>query len=468
MRRMDTGEIGMDRGHWQSRLDLLAREHGVPGATVGVVRLAADGTEERQELATGVLHLGTGAPAAPDSLFQVGSITKVWTTTLVMRLVEDGLLDLDTPVREQLPGFAVADASATAGVTLRQLLCHGSGFDGDTFVDTGRGDGCLDAFVATLGDSRQLFAPGTAWSYNNAAFVVAGRLVEQATGTTWDAALRERVVEPLGLGRTVTLPEEVLLHAAALGHVEDADGRPVPAPVWTLPRSCGPAGLVCSTVGDQLGFAVAHLRGGVCPDGSRLLAATSAEAMAAEQVVRVDITDHDDASSWGLGWARGSWDGTRVLGHDGNTIGQSAFLRLLPEHGIATVLLTNGGDAGPLHRRLVGELLAELVGVTVPAPVEPGTDAPAPAEGMVGTWAQASARLDVRREGDGLVLRHTDTSPFAHLDPESSWERPLVPYAEGVALVRQPRATTWRPLTLETTAEGRDLVHLGWRAHTRM
>ncbi len=457
----------MDTAHWQSRLDLLAREYGVPGGAFGVVRLAPDGGEERLALATGVLHLGTGVPATPDSLFQVGSITKVWTTTLVMRLVEDGLLDLDTPVRQQLPGFVVADERATAEITLRQLLSHASGFDGDTFADTGRGDDCLAAFVGLLGDNRQLFAPGTAWSYNNAGFVVAGRLVEHVTGTTWDAALRERVVEPLGLRRTVTLPEEALLHRVALGHIEDAEGRAVPAPVWMLPRSCGPAGLISSTVADQLAFAVAHLRGGESPDGSRLLSAESAAAMASEQVPRVDVTDNDDATSWGLGWARGSWDGTPVLGHDGNTIGQSAFLRLLPEHGIATVLLTNGGEAGLLHRAMLGELLADLVGVTVPAPVAPSTMPHEPTEAMVGTWAQASARLDVRRDGDGLLLQHTDTTPFAHLNPEATWERPLVPYADGVALVQQPQATTWRPLTLETTADGHDLLHLGWRAHTR-
>ena len=87
---------------------------------------------------------------------------------------------------------------------------------------------------------------------------------------------------------------------------------------------------------------------------------------------------------------------------------------------------------------------------------------------MAGTWAQASARLEVRREGDGLVLRHTDTTPFAHLNPEATWERPLVPYADRVALVQQPQTTTWRALTLETTAAGQDLLHLGWRAHTRV
>jgi CubicO group peptidase (beta-lactamase class C family) len=454
--------------HWQSRLDTLARTYDVPGAAFGVLRIDADGPADRLELATGVLHLGTGVAVTPDALFQVGSITKVWTTTLVMRLVQEGVLDLDAPVRDRLPEFAIADERAGAAITLRQLLCHASGFDGDTFIDTGRGDDCLAAYVSTLRANRQLFPPGTAWSYNNAAFVVAGRLVEAVTGSTWDAALRERVVEPLGLLQTVTLPEEVLLHRAALGHIEDAEGRPVPAPVWALPRSGGPAGLICSTVADQLAFAAAHLRGGALADGGSLLSPESAREMAAEQQTRVDTTDHEDASSWGLGWARGSWDGTPVIGHDGNTIGQSAYLRLFPGHGVATVLLTNGGEAGLLHRQLVGELLAELVGITVPRPVSPGRSAPEPADGMVGIWAQASARLDVRRDGDQLVLRHTDTTPFAHLDPDATWEGPLVPYADGVALVQRPHETGWRPLTLETTAAGQDLLHMGWRAHTRV
>ncbi|MET1061113.1 MAG: serine hydrolase domain-containing protein [Nocardioides sp.] len=458
----------MDAAHWQSRLDLLAREYGVPGAAFGVVRLGPDGERDRLELASGLLHLGTGVPATPDSLFQIGSITKVWTTTLVMRLVEDGLLDLDAPVAEGLSDFGLADDGAAAAITLRHLLTHSSGFDGDTFTDTGRGDDCLRTFVAELADNRQLFAPGTAWSYNNAAFVVAGRLVEVVTGDTWDEALRERVVEPLGLTRTVTLPEEALLHRVALGHVDDEDGHPVPAPVSMLPRSCGPAGLIWSTAADQLAFATAHLRGGVRPDGTRLLGAEQVAAMAAEQAARVDATGYEDATSWGLGWARGSWDGTPVLGHDGNTIGQSAFLRLLPEHGLATVLLTNGGDPDPLNRALLGELLADLAGIAVPAPVVPAVAPPEPAALMVGTWAQASARLDVRRAGDGLTLRHTDTSPFAGLDGAAVWEAPLVPYAEGVALVLPPRETEWRPVTVETTSTGRDLLHFGWRAHTRV
>lgn len=450
----------LDPGHWQDRLDSLAREHAVPGAAFGVLRLCeGDAADERLELATGVLHIGTGVATTPDSLFQVGSITKVWTTTLLMTLVDEGRLDLDAPAQEVLPGFRIADEAASTSITPRQLLSHTSGFDGDTFVDTGRGDDCVQKYVDGLAQNRQLFTPGTAWSYNNAAFTVAGRIVEQLLGTSWDAALRERVVEPLGLTATVTLPEDVLLHRAAVGHLEDDDGWK-PTPQWGLPRSCGPAGLISSTVGDQLTFAAAHLRGGILSDASRA-------AMAEPQARRVDVTGAEDASSWGLGWALGRWDGTGVRGHDGSTIGQSAYLRLFPDLGLAAVLLTNGGAPDLLGRGLLTELLADVSGVRVPGPVQPGTDPLPVPEAMIGTWEQASARLEVRREDDALVLRQTDTSPFADLDPDAVWERPLTPYADGVALVQRPRSTTWTPLTHETTSEGVDLLHLGWRAHTR-
>ena len=105
----------LDPGHWQDRLDSLAREHAVPGAAFGVLRLGeGDAADERLELATGVLHMRTGVATTPDALFQVGSITKVWTTTLLMTLVDEGRLDLDAPAQEVLPGFRIADEAASS------------------------------------------------------------------------------------------------------------------------------------------------------------------------------------------------------------------------------------------------------------------------------------------------------------------------------------------------------------------
>ncbi len=171
-----------------------------------------------------MLNKDTGVPATSDSLFQIGSISKVWTATLALQLVDEGLLDLDAPVAEVLPELRLADPDVTKQVTMRHLLTHTSGIDGDVFTDTGRGDDCIEKYVAKLTDVAQNHPLGATWSYCNSGFALAGRVIEKLTGRTWDAALAERILIPLGLKHTVTLPEEALLYRVAVGHVgEETD-----------------------------------------------------------------------------------------------------------------------------------------------------------------------------------------------------------------------------------------------------
>src|SRR4051794_6401925 len=176
------------------QLPELIAKHDVPGAAVAVL---AGG--EVIDSAAGVLSRATGVEATTDTVFQIGSITKVWTTTLVMQLVDEGKLDLDRPIRSYLPEFVIADEAAAAVITTRQLLSHTAGFEGDIFNETGKGDDAVEKFVATLATTTQLFPPGEMFSYNNAGFAVLGRLVEVLRGTPYDAALREHLFTPLGL-----------------------------------------------------------------------------------------------------------------------------------------------------------------------------------------------------------------------------------------------------------------------------
>src|SRR5690606_32754190 len=165
---------------------------------------------------------------------------------------------------------------------------------------------------------------GATMSYCNSGFVLAGRIVEVLTGTTWDAALRERVFEPLGLRHALTLPEDALLHRAAVGHIGEPDEEPRPTTVWGLPSAVGPAGLVTASVGDALTFARMHLMNGVHRDGTRVLSERSAVAMRQAQVeVPPDVAF---PARWGIGWMLAEWDGHQVVGHDGATIGQVACL----------------------------------------------------------------------------------------------------------------------------------------------
>ena len=472
----------IDAAHWERRLAALAEAHRVPGASLGILRRRPDGSEELVEAAYGVLNKRTGVPVTTDSVFQIGSMTKVWTATVVLQLVDEGKLDLDAPIVEVLPELRLSDPDVTKRVTMRHLLTHTSGIDGDVFTDTGRGDDCLEKYVAQLDEAGQNHPLGATWSYCNSGFSLAGRVIEKLTGTTWDAAMRERIFTPLGMTHAVTLPEEALLHRAAVGHVAEGDAEPEPAPVWCLPRSLGPAGLVTASAADALAFARMHLAGGLAPDGSRVLSEASAAAMADKQA---DLPDkYTLGDSWGLGWIRMGWDGRRLIGHDGNTIGQAAFLRVLPDEGLAVVLLTNGGNTRDLYEDLYREIFAELADVAMPRPLAP-PDEPVRVDiaPHVGRYERASVIAEVLERDGTPFLRTTLTGPLAALVPDPVEEHELVPVdASGnLFVMRPPELQTWTPVTfyaLPTSGGtpankgvaggGERYVHFGVRATPRV
>jgi CubicO group peptidase (beta-lactamase class C family) len=142
-----------------------------------------------------------------------------------------------------------------------------------------------------------------------------------------------------------------------------------------LPRSPGPAGAIVATASDVIEFAQLHLRRGRAADGTRLLSAGSV-AMMGQPQVRIPGRDPAQPRQVGLGWFLYEWGGQRVLGHDGGTVGQAAFLRVPPDEGRAVCLLTNGGDAQSLSQQLISEIGQELWQLEVPALVEPAADAP--------------------------------------------------------------------------------------------
>ncbi|KOG86020.1 beta-lactamase, partial [Streptomyces varsoviensis] len=197
-----------------------------------------------------------------------------------------------------LPELRLADPAATQKLTMRHLLTHTSGIDGDIFTDTGRGDDCLERYTELLADAAQNHPLGATFSYCNSGFSLAGRVIEKLTGLTWDRALRERLCTPLGLTSASTLPEEALLLRAAVGHVAEGGADPAPAEIWGLPRSAGPAGLITAGTADVLAFARLHLTGGLGPDGERLLSARSAAAMAAHQTGLPDRDTLGDPGGW--------------------------------------------------------------------------------------------------------------------------------------------------------------------------
>ncbi len=162
---------------------MLARRHQVVGAQLGILRL---GEPEEVTVAThGVLNRATNVPTTPDSVFQIGSITKVWTATWCCSWSPRDAWTWTTD-REGPASLRLADPEAVRTVTIRHLLTHTSGIDGDIFTDTGRGDDCLARYADLLAEAGINHPPGATWSYCNSGYSLLGLVVEELTGGTWD------------------------------------------------------------------------------------------------------------------------------------------------------------------------------------------------------------------------------------------------------------------------------------------
>jgi CubicO group peptidase (beta-lactamase class C family) len=320
----------------------------VPGAAVGVLR---DGRRELHGY--GLASIETEQPVKPETLFQIGSISKVYTATLVMRLVDEGRLALAEPIITYLPDLKLADAQARETITLRHLLSHTSGLFGDYFDDFGLGDDALSRAIATFDTLRQQYAPGALWTYCNTGFGLAGAIIERVTEQPFETAMRERVFKPLGLERSFYFAHEAIVHQHAIGHNQlhpGADEHEV-ARLYPLPRWVNAAGGIIANVNDLLTFAEFHLRDGVTSDGTRLLSAESAQAMRQEQTRAANF-----AEGYGLGWALrtvSDEQGTvQIVEHGGSTNGFQAKLVLVPARNFAFAVLTNSSRGSVLNEHV--------------------------------------------------------------------------------------------------------------------
>ncbi|KHK97788.1 hypothetical protein LK09_09825 [Microbacterium mangrovi] len=408
---LQTDRRSADVRMWlQARLPELRAESGVPGVSVAVA--AGD---ETITAAAGVLNLATGVPVSSDAVFQIGSITKVFTTTLAMRLVEDGRLRLDQTVRSILPEFALADENAARRITVRHLLTHTSGFEGDVFTDTGENDDCLERFVAELAATPQLFRPGAMFSYNNAGMCVLGRVLEVVHGRPYDRILRDELLEPLGLGHAAVSADEAILELAAVGHVRNAPDAPLtPTTRWSMAKSNAPAGSrLAMRAEDLLSFARLHL---ARDRGGAVLRAETVQEMQRPQIALPPI---GQGTAWGLGWEMWNRDGGTVIGHDGSTIGQSALLRLVPDRDVAVAILANGGAMRPLFAELADRVLHDLGGISAVAAPVPGAERvalPPQPERFTGRYASSVEVTDVTLDAGGrLWLERTPLGELADL-----------------------------------------------------
>jgi CubicO group peptidase (beta-lactamase class C family) len=376
----------------------------VPGLVAGVYH---DG--QQIEIAWGVANLNTGQEMTTDTLWLLGSITKILTTTLLLRFVERGEVDLDKPVTRYLPDFALAEPGAAERISVRQLINHTNGIDADTWMPPGDfGPTAVKSYVDGLVNCGTLFAPGESIHYTNPGFSLAARIIEVLSGKTFNQALEDEVYAPCGMDLSCTSATQTILHRTAIGsHPDPETGEVVATRMFMLPVSGAGAGATAIvTIPEIIAFGRTHLDGGVAPNGTRVLSEELAEAM---RTVTYDLGT-PNAPPMGLGWWLMPIGGTTALWHGGGSPGGTSSLAVFPEHGLVVASFGNGKGSPVVHDAIVKAVLEEHLGLEAGMPFEPAEPTTG-FEGYEGTFSQFQMRTHVS-PGDGEIEVQPEFVPF--------------------------------------------------------
>jgi CubicO group peptidase (beta-lactamase class C family) len=331
-------------------------ELDIPGVAVGVLM---DGEEHHAY--HGVTSIENALPVEAGTLFQFGSTGKTYTATAVMRLVERGDVSLDAPVKQYLPEFKLADADVAEKVTVLHLLNHSAGWEGDLMDDTGDGDDAIAKYVERMATIKQVTPLGSAVSYNNASLSVAGMIIARITNQTYEAAIKELLLDPLGMDMTFFFNKDIMTRRFVAGHNQEDDGTIKIARPWSLPRGNSPAGGMSSNSHDMLTWARFHLGDGRAQDGTQVL---SQELLDLMKQPTMEMKGSALGDYVGISWLMRDVDGVRIVGHGGDTNGHHSAFEMVPEKRFAVSTLTNcGPNGGQFNEEIVKWALEAYAGV---------------------------------------------------------------------------------------------------------
>lgn len=305
-----------------------------------------------------------GAAPTPQTPFFIGSLTKSITATAVMQLVEAGRIDLDAPVQRYLPWFQVADAEASAQITVRHLLNQTSGLPesaGDApLADADDRPDAAERQARALATLRLTRRPGAACEYCNMNYNLLGLIVEATTGQSYAAYIHEHILAPLDMRRTYTSRATARANGLAMGH-RFWFGVPIPAPNLPVPHGSLASGQLMSSAEDLAHYLIAHMNGGRYGDVQLVSSAGINELhRGAAAYSKMGVS----AGTYAMGWFDGQIGRTRVVWHSGTNPDFGAYMALLPERKQGVVLLFNAGHwwYNPLQTELGMAVTALLAG----------------------------------------------------------------------------------------------------------
>jgi CubicO group peptidase (beta-lactamase class C family) len=341
------------------KLDTVLREivadWGIPGLGLGIVE------EDAIVFARGygTQNLDTGAPVTPDSIFCVGSVTKCFVATAVMRLVEQGAVELDAPVVRYLPYFRIDDERG-AQITLRQILSHTSGMPDMDEIEYDEllkhpetDDAAAERYVRALTGRRLVADPGARFAYSNIAYNVLGDLIAKVSKQTFESYMREHILRPAGMPESTLLPAEVDPGKLAFPHLRIPEM--VVNPVYPYHRADAPASFLHTSVVDMCHWCLACLSQGKHTP-QPLLTPESYELMWTPAASRGYPPLYESA---GLGWTLGHFDGVNTVSHGGGGFGWTSFLVLLPERRRGAIVLCN--EESSAHSRVTDAVIRTML-----------------------------------------------------------------------------------------------------------
>jgi CubicO group peptidase (beta-lactamase class C family) len=300
----------------------------IPGVAVGVVRRG------RPVLLKGFGNAGANTP------FFLGSVSKSFTALAIMQLAGQHKVSLDAPVRRYIPWFQVGDGSESDSITVRELLDQTSGISTRagltelSFAPSTTFRQAIQGFEAFPLIAR----PGKTFQYSDANYTIAGYIVQQASGQSYDSYVQQHIFSPLHMthsyARTGTAREPGLTHGYA-----NWFGLKVPL-TEQVSAPLVPAGYLVSTAADMTHYLTAQMDGGVY-DGTRIASAQAIQEMHAALVPLHGQTPVPDATSYGMGWGVGTIHGDPVIAHDGQLRDFDTAMAILPRARVSVVVLVN-------------------------------------------------------------------------------------------------------------------------------
>ena len=368
----------------------------VPGVAIGIWHAGKEYSE-----GFGVTNVEHPLPVTPDTLFQTGSISKTFTGTLMMQLVEQGKVDLDTPVQKYIKDFKLRDKDVAKKVTIRQLLTHMGGWVGDYFNDFGNGEDALAKMVKDVAKLPQVQPLGTIWSYNNTGFNIASRVIEIVTKKSYEQAVQEMLFNPLKLNMSFFYPSDILFtHRFVVGHQKVKNKVQVARP-WAIGRAGNGVGGVVSTVKDLLKYARFHMSNGK----KSVITGRSLRAM------RIPQVSMGPRGLMGITWFIRKADGLTIYAHGGATNGQQAYFFFIPKKDFALAILTNSDDGGIINEGIF--LLALDIyfnsKIELPKPIKTRTNE---LNGYAGRYRIGTECFDLKVKGQYLMYHHIPLGGF--------------------------------------------------------